>query len=65
MKYQAQVLEEVLFFSVNGKNIKVGPESVGAVPGPASFGRGGKESTMTDVNLLMGLLDPQTFFWRT
>ena len=49
-------------FSVNGKNIKVGPESVGAVPGPASFGRGGKESTMTDVNLLMGLLDPQTFF---
>ncbi len=49
-------------FSVSGKNIKVGPESVGAVPGPASFGRGGKESTMTDVNLLMGLLDPQTFF---
>jgi N-methylhydantoinase A/oxoprolinase/acetone carboxylase beta subunit len=49
-------------FSVNGKDIQVGPESVGAVPGPASFGRGGKESTMTDVNLLMGLLDPQTFF---
>ena len=48
--------------SVNGKDIKVGPESVGAVPGPASFGRGGKESTMTDVNLLTGLLDPQTFF---
>jgi N-methylhydantoinase A/oxoprolinase/acetone carboxylase beta subunit len=48
--------------SVNGKNIQVGPESVGAVPGPASFGRGGKESTMTDVNLLMGLLDPKTFF---
>jgi N-methylhydantoinase A len=48
--------------SIDGKNIKVGPESVGAVPGPASFGRGGKESTMTDVNLLMGLLDPKTFF---
>ncbi len=48
--------------SINGKDIQVGPESVGAVPGPASFGRGGKESTMTDVNLLMGLLDPQTFF---
>ena len=48
--------------SVNGKDIEVGPESVGAVPGPASFGRGGKESTMTDVNLLMGLLDPKTFF---
>ncbi len=42
--------------------IQVGPESVGAVPGPASFGRGGKNSTITDVNLLMGLLDPSTFF---
>ncbi len=48
--------------SIHEKNIQVGPESVGAVPGPASFGRGGKESTMTDVNLLLGLLDPQTFF---
>ena len=42
--------------------IQVGPESVGAVPGPASFGRGGKNSTITDVNLLMGLLDPSTYF---
>jgi N-methylhydantoinase A/oxoprolinase/acetone carboxylase beta subunit len=42
--------------------IQVGPESVGAVPGPASFGRGGKSSTITDVNLLLGLLDPATYF---
>jgi len=42
--------------------IQLGPESVGAVPGPASFGRGGKNSTITDVNLLMGLLDPSTYF---
>jgi len=42
--------------------IQVGPESVGAVPGPACFGRGGKNATMTDVNLLLGLLDPSTYF---
>jgi len=42
--------------------IQVGPESVGAVPGPACFGRGGKNATITDVNLLLGLLDPSTFF---
>jgi N-methylhydantoinase A len=48
--------------SVKDGAIQVGPESVGAVPGPASFGRGGKSSTITDVNLLTGLLDPSTFF---
>lgn len=42
--------------------IQVGPESVGAVPGPACFGRGGKDATITDVNLLLGLLDPSTYF---
>ncbi|WP_461518023.1 hydantoinase/oxoprolinase family protein [Porticoccus sp.] len=42
--------------------IQVGPESVGAVPGPACFGRGGKNATITDVNLLLGLLDPTTYF---
>ncbi len=48
--------------SVDDGVIQVGPESVGAVPGPASFGRGGKNSTITDVNLLLGLLDPSTYF---
>ena len=48
--------------SVKDGAIQVGPESVGAVPGPASFGRGGKSSTITDVNLLLGLLDPATYF---
>jgi len=42
--------------------IQVGPESVGAVPGPACFGRGGKKATITDVNLLMGLFNSATFF---
>jgi len=48
--------------SVSDGSINVGPESVGAVPGPACFGRGGKDATMTDVSLLMGLLDPTTYF---
>ncbi|MFO1291953.1 MAG: hydantoinase/oxoprolinase family protein [Rubrivivax sp.] len=41
---------------------KVGPESVGAAPGPACFGRGGKKPTMTDVYLLGGWFDPETYF---
>ncbi|PIE46337.1 MAG: hydantoinase, partial [Gammaproteobacteria bacterium] len=45
---------------VDGK-ITVGPESVGAAPGPACFGFGGKEATITDVNLLLGILDPDTY----
>ena len=42
--------------------IKVGPESVGSTPGPACFGLGGKLATITDAFLLMGLLDPSSFF---
>lgn len=45
-----------------GGGVAVGPESVGAVPGPASFGRGGTQATMTDVYLLQGLLDPASYF---
>lgn len=41
---------------------KIGPESVGAAPGPACFGRGGEQLTMTDVYLLMGLFDPASYF---
>ena len=47
--------------SVKGDRITVGPASVGAVPGPACFGLGGKEATITDVNLLLGVLDPSTY----
>lgn len=42
-------------------NVIVGPESVGAAPGPACFGFGGKEATITDVNLLLGILNPETY----
>ena len=42
--------------------IKVGPESVGSAPGPACFGLGGTDATITDAFLAMGLLDPNAFF---
>lgn len=45
----------------NGK-VKVGPESAGAAPGPACFGRGGTDPTFTDVLLLSGFIDPVSFF---
>ncbi len=47
--------------AVEGDRIVVGPRSVGAAPGPACFGLGGKEATITDVNLLLGVLDPATY----
>lgn len=40
---------------------RVGPDSAGAVPGPACYGRGGTEPTVTDVALAMGLMDPSYF----
>ncbi|MDQ0507479.1 hydantoinase/oxoprolinase family protein [Xanthobacter agilis] len=50
-----------IFKVVEGR-IVIGPESVGAVPGPACFGRGGREATITDASLLGGLLDPTSYF---
>jgi N-methylhydantoinase A len=40
-----------------GGALRVGPRSAGAVPGPACYGRGGAEPTVTDANLLLGHLD--------
>jgi len=42
--------------------IQVGPESVGSAPGPACFGLGGTQATITDAFLLAGLLDPASYF---
>jgi N-methylhydantoinase A/oxoprolinase/acetone carboxylase beta subunit len=47
--------------AVKDGEITVGPESVGAAPGPACFGFGGTDATITDVNLLLGVLDPDTY----
>lgn len=49
-------------FKAHEGRIVIGPESVGAVPGPASFARGGKEATITDASLLCGILDPASYF---
>lgn len=40
-----------------GGALKVGPHSAGALPGPASYGRGGTRPTVTDANVILGLLD--------
>jgi N-methylhydantoinase A len=44
-----------------GGLLLVGPTSAGADPGPACYGRGGREPTVTDANLVLGRLDPQGF----
>jgi N-methylhydantoinase A len=44
-----------------GGVLHVGPESAGAEPGPACYGRGGAEATVTDANLVLGMLDPDNF----
>ena len=41
--------------------LAVGPESAGADPGPACYGQGGTEATVTDANLVLGYLDPANF----
>ncbi|WP_433516309.1 hydantoinase/oxoprolinase family protein [Nonomuraea sp. CA-143628] len=41
--------------------LKVGPESVGAEPGPVAYGRGGDRPAVTDCYLATGLIDPATF----
>src|SRR6266581_7584988 len=42
-------------------SLKVGPVSAGADPGPACYGKGGTDPTVTDANLLLGRLDPNHF----
>ncbi len=44
-----------------GGRLQVGPQSAGAFPGPACYGQGGAEPTITDANVVLGYLDPQQF----
>jgi N-methylhydantoinase A len=44
-----------------GGIFRVGPESAGAEPGPACYGKGGTAPTVTDANLVLGYLDPDNF----
>jgi N-methylhydantoinase A len=44
-----------------GGLLRVGPQSAGSDPGPACYGHGGREATLTDANLLLGRLSPENF----
>jgi N-methylhydantoinase A len=44
-----------------GGLLRVGPQSAGAMPGPACYGRGGSEATTTDANVVLGRIDPDFF----
>jgi N-methylhydantoinase A len=44
-----------------GGAFNVGPRSAGAEPGPAAYGRGGTEATVTDAHLVLGRVDPDSF----
>jgi len=45
----------------DGGYLRVGPQSAGADPGPACYGRGGVQPTVTDADLVLGILDPDRF----
>lgn len=49
-------------FRVEQGKIVIGPESVGSTPGPACFGRGGRQATITDAYLLLDVLDADSYF---
>ena len=44
-----------------GGRLEVGPESAGAMPGPACYDQGGREPTVTDADLVLGYLNPESF----
>ena len=47
--------------ALSGKNLQVGPESAGAVPGPVCYDLGSTTPTVTDANLVLGLISPDNF----
>ena len=50
----------VVWLDENGL-LRVGPDSAGADPGPACYGRGGERLTVTDIDLILGFLDASAF----
>lgn len=46
---------------IEGGGLRVGPHSAGSYPGPACYGNGGTDATVTDANLLLGRIDPNGF----
>ncbi|MDR7468410.1 MAG: hydantoinase/oxoprolinase family protein [Armatimonadota bacterium] len=47
---------------VDDRRLRVGPRSAGAAPGPACYGRGGSEPTVTDADVVLGYIGPETFW---
>src|SRR6185312_1467070 len=45
----------------SGGHLQVGPHSAGAAPGPACYGQGGSQPTITDANVVLGYIAPQSF----
>jgi N-methylhydantoinase A len=50
-----------LAWAEEGRVLRVGPQSAGAVPGPACYGTGGQHATVTDAALVLGYIDPSFF----
>ncbi len=49
----------VIWVDEGSETLRVGPESAGAEPGPACYGRGGNRPTVTDANLVLGYMSPK------
>ncbi len=49
----------------SGGALRIGPTSAGASPGPAAYGQGGTEATVTDANVVLGRLIPEAFLGGT
>lgn len=49
----------VIWVDAGSETLRVGPESAGAEPGPACYGRGGTRPTVTDANLVLGYMSPK------
>ncbi len=47
---------------IHSKSLRLGPESAGSDPGPACYGLGGSDATVTDANLVLGYLSPEAVF---
>jgi N-methylhydantoinase A len=48
----------IVWIDERSRSLRVGPRSAGSTPGPACYGRGGREPTITDCDLLLGYLSP-------
>jgi N-methylhydantoinase A len=51
----------IIWFDQRFGSLRVGPRSAGARPGPACYGRGGSDPTVTDADVILGYLNPQNF----